>query len=317
MNRAGNRAVLEVTKMKMKATLITLTLAAALALVNAPVLAQSSQDAPQKKGMLEKVFGGGSQAKQKKKGQQKNGATTPSSSSGAGGTERLEPDDQNTLPADAPEEAQANRRGQLSEEQAAVLPYYNNFMTTYRLGPEDVISIDVFNQPRYSKSGIVIPPNGRISYYLVPEGIFVAGKTTEQIQEELTKKLDEYIIDPKITVSLDKAMSARYSVLGDVAQPGIRTMTRRLSVYEALAEAGGVLATGDKSRVVILRYQPDGRLLPMRVNIKDIERGRAREMAFLAAGDQVIVPGNRLKTVREVMNLLPILSFARIFTGGW
>jgi polysaccharide export outer membrane protein len=318
MNRAGNRAVLEVTKMKMKATLITLTLTATLALVNAPVLAQSSQDAPpQKKGMLEKVFGGDSQAKQKKKGQQKNGATTPSSSSGAGGTERLEPDDQNTLPADAPEEAQANRRGQLSEEQAAVLPYYNNFMTTYRLGPEDVISIDVFNQPRYSKSGIVIPPNGRISYYLVPEGIFVAGKTTEQIQEELTKKLDEYIIDPKITVSLDKAMSARYSVLGDVAQPGIRTMTRRLSVYEALAEAGGVLATGDKSRVVILRQQPDGRLLPMRVNIKDIERGRAREMAFLAAGDQVIVPGNRLKTVREVMNLLPILSFARIFTGGW
>jgi polysaccharide export outer membrane protein len=304
--------------MKMKATLITLTLTATLALVNAPVLAQSSQDAPpQKKGMLEKVFGGDSQAKQKKKGQQKNGATTPSSSSGAGGTERLEPDDQNTLPADAPEEAQANRRGQLSEEQAAVLPYYNNFMTTYRLGPEDVISIDVFNQPRYSKSGIVIPPNGRISYYLVPEGIFVAGKTTEQIQEELTKKLDEYIIDPKITVSLDKAMSARYSVLGDVAQPGIRTMTRRLSVYEALAEAGGVLATGDKSRVVILRQQPDGRLLPMRVNIKDIERGRAREMAFLAAGDQVIVPGNRLKTVREVMNLLPILSFARIFTGGW
>jgi polysaccharide export outer membrane protein len=288
--------------MKMKATLITLTLAATLALVNAPVLAQSSQDAPpQKKGMLEKVFGGDSQAKQKKKGQQKNGAATPSSSTGAGGTE----------------EAQANRRGQLSEEQAAVLPYYNNFMTTYRLGPEDVISIDVFNQPRYSKSGIVIPPNGRISYYLVPEGIFVAGKTTEQIQEELTKKLDEYIIDPKITVSLDKAMSARYSVLGDVAQPGIRTMTRRLSVYEALAEAGGVLATGDKSRVVILRYQPDGRLLPMRVNIKDIERGRAREMAFLAAGDQVIVPGNRLKTVREVMNLLPILSFARIFTGGW
>jgi hypothetical protein len=63
--------------------------------------------------------------------------------------------------------------------------------------------------------------------------------------------------------------------------------------------------------------QPDGRLLPMRVNIKEIERGRAREMAFLAPGDQVVVPGNRLKTLKEVMNLLPVLSFARIFTGGW
>ena len=307
--------------MKTKKTLIALTLAATFcgAVVNSPILAQSPQDAPpQKKGVLEKVFGGETHGKQKKSNpQKKNGAPAASTSSGAGGTERLEPDDQSTLSADVPEAAQANRRGQLSEEEAAVLPYYNNFMTTYRLGPEDVISISVFGQERYSKSGIVVPPNGRISYYLVPEGIFVAGKTTEQIQDELTKKLDEYIIDPKITVSLDKAMSARYSVLGDVAQPGIRTMTRRLSVYEALAEAGGVLPTGDKTRVVILRYQPDGRLLPMRVNIKDIERGRAREMAFLAAGDQVVVPGNKLKTVREIMNLLPILSFARIFTGGW
>ena len=40
-------------------------------------------------------------------------------------------------------------------------------------------------------------------------------------------------------------------------------------------------------------------------------------MAFLAPGDQVVVPGNRLKTLKEVMNLLPVLSFARIFTGGW
>jgi polysaccharide biosynthesis/export protein len=322
--------------MKMKKTLITLTLAATFAgaFISSPVMAQQQpqqqssqpqQDAtPQKKGLLEKVFGGETQAKQKKSGQQqqqqqqkKNGSPATSSSSGTTSTERLEPDDQNTLSPDVPEEAQANRRGQLSEEQAAVLPYYNNFMTTYRLGPEDVISIDVFNQPRYSKSGIVVPPNGRISYYLVPEGITVVGKTTEQIQDELTKKLDEYIIDPKITVSLDKAMSARYSVLGDVAQPGIRTMTRRLSVYEALAEAGGVLATGDKSKVIILRYQPDGRLLPMRVNIKDIERGRAREMAFLAPGDQVVVPGNRLKTIKDIMNFLPVLSFARIFTGGW
>jgi polysaccharide export outer membrane protein len=310
--------------MKMKATLITLMLLAAFSVWsnNSPVLAQGSQrqDAPQKKGLLEKVFGGDGSAKQKNKKntqQQKNGAPAASSSSGAAAAERLEPDDQSTLSADVPVEAQANRRGQLSEEEAAVLPYYNNFLTTYRLGPEDVISVTVFGQDRYSKAGIIVPPNGKISYPLIPEGIFVGGKTTEQIQEELTKKLDEYIIDPKITVSLDKAMSARYSVLGDVAQPGIRTMTRRLSVYEALAEAGGVLATGDKSKVFILRYQPDGRLVPMRVNIKEIERGRAREMAFLVPGDQVVVPGNRLKTIKEVMNFLPVLSFARIFTGGW
>ncbi|HEY6188250.1 MAG TPA: polysaccharide biosynthesis/export family protein [Pyrinomonadaceae bacterium] len=247
--------------------------------------------------------------------------------------ERLEPDDVPTAtvtkPAtpdvspttvtsiDVTPEMQAGRREELSEEEAAILPYYNNYLTTYRLGPEDIISVTVFGQDRYSRSGIIVPPNGRINYPLIPDGILVAGKTTEQVAAEMTKRLDEYIIDPKITVMLEKAQSARYSVLGDVGTPGIRIMTRRLSVYEALAEAGGVLDTGDKSKVVLLRRQADGTIHPKIINIKKYERGDAREMDYLAAGDQVIVPGNRLKKFQEIMKLLPIVSFARIFTGGW
>ena len=74
--------------------------------------------------------------------------------------ERLEPDDTVRTPGDVPAETQANRHEQISEE-AAVVPYYNNFFNTYRLGPEDVISVVVFNQDRYSRGGIVIPPSGR------------------------------------------------------------------------------------------------------------------------------------------------------------
>ena len=169
-------------------------------------------------------------------------------------------------------EIQARRRESSAEDEAAIVPYYNNFMTAYRLGPEDVISVSVFGQERYSRANIVVPPDGVISYPLVPEGISVVGKTTRQVAEEITAKLDEYIIDPKITVSLDKAQSARYSVLGDVGQPGIRLMTRRLSVYEAVAEAGGVLTTGDKSKVFVLRRQADGQLQPIRVNVAAIEK---------------------------------------------
>ncbi len=235
----------------------------------------------------------------------------------APGADRLESDDVPALPEDVPAETQAGRRGQLSEEEAAVLPYYNSFLTTYRLGPEDIISISIFGQERYSRAGITIPPHGRISYPLIPEGIFVAGKTTEQIAEEIRKRLDEYIIDPQVDVQLDKAVSAIYSVVGDVAQPGVRVMTRRYSITEALAMAGGVLDTGDKAKIVILRQQADGMVKPIIVNVKDIERGKAREMAFLVPGDQVLVPGNRLKKWRELMNLLPVLSFARVFTGGW
>ena len=151
-------------------------------------------------------------------------------------------------PSDIPEVTQANRHEQVSEE-AAVVPYYNNFFNTYRLGPEDVVSVNVFGQDRYSRSGIIIPPSGRISLALIPGGVFVNGKTVDEVAETIKQRYDEYIIDPQVSVSLDKASSYRYSVIGDVGQPGIRMMTHRMTVAEAIGEAGGVLSTGNPARL--------------------------------------------------------------------
>lgn len=237
--------------------------------------------------------------------------TSPATPTG----DRLEPDETSTQPGDVPAETQANRNEQLSEE-AAVVPYYNNFFTTYRLGPEDVISVNVFGQDRYSRAGITIPPSGRISLALIPGGVFVNGKTVDEVAEIIKQRYDEYIIDPQVTVSLEKASSYRYSIIGDVAQPGIRLMSHRMTVTEAIAEAGGVLPTGDRSKVVVLRRQQDGMLAPIAVNVSAIYKGKAPDSTYLVPGDQVIVPGNRLKTFQKIMSFSPIMSFARIFTGG-
>src|SRR6266496_4026518 len=250
-----------------------------------------------------------SQVKDKDKTVEQNPTTNPQPG------DRLEPDDTAPRPSDVPQETEANRHEQLSEE-AAVVPYYNNFFTTYRLGPEDVISVVVFNQDRYSRSGIIVPPSGRISLSLIQGGIFVNGKTVDEVAELIKKKYDEYIIDPQVTVSLDKASSYRYSVIGDVGQPGIRLMNHRMTVTEALAEAGGVLQTGNKSKVVVLRRQANGILAPIAVNVSAIYKGRAADNTYLVPGDQIVVPGNKLKTLKTIMGFSPILTFARIFTGG-
>jgi polysaccharide biosynthesis/export protein len=239
------------------------------------------------------------------KDQKQKPVTTPSG-------DRLEPDDVNRTPTDVPQDLQANRQEQMSED-AAVVPYYNNFFSTYRLGPEDIISVSVFGQERYSRGAITIPPSGRIALALIPGGIFVNGKTVEQVSEEITKRYDEYIIDPQVTVSLDKAASYRYSILGDVAQPGIRLMSHRMTVTEAIAEAGGVLPTGNRSGVVVLRRQADGNFQQIAVNVSAIYKGRAPDNTYLVPGDQVLVPGNKLKTLHKIMSLTPIMSFARIF----
>jgi protein involved in polysaccharide export with SLBB domain len=231
--------------------------------------------------------------------------------------ERLEPDDRREVRPDVPEEVLVNRREREGEAAAAEIPSYNNFLSSYLLGPEDVISVTVFDLPKYSKAGIVVPPDGKIDYYLTRDGIHVAGKTTRQVADEIASHLDEFIIDPKVTVSLEKAMSMRYGVIGDVAQPGVRVMSRRLSVLEALNEAGGVLSTGDKKKVYVLHWDADRMVKPIPVNVSAIEKGKAADNYFLSPGDQVFVPGNKWKTVKGVLDLLPVLSFARIFTGGF
>jgi hypothetical protein len=53
--------------------------------------------------------------------------------------ERLEPDDKREVRTDVPEGVLANRREQMDEDEQGEVPYYNNFLTSYRLGPEDVI----------------------------------------------------------------------------------------------------------------------------------------------------------------------------------
>lgn len=227
--------------------------------------------------------------------------------------DRLEPDDTSRTPADVPQDFQANRDQQMSEE-SAVNSFYNNFFSTYKLGPEDIISVEVFNQPRYSRANITVPPSGRISLSLVQGGVFVNGKTVDEVAEVIKKRYDEYIIDPQVTVSLDKAASYRYSVIGDVGQPGVRLMNHRMTVSEAIAEAGGVLGTGNKSGIIVLRRQPNGAPpQPIPVNLSAIYKGKAPDNVYLAPGDQILVPGNKFKKLQAIMSLSPLASFARIF----
>ena len=285
--------------------IVALAFAAAFAVSSAAAVMARPQDPPSNQ-TRQRVAAKPAQAPAKAPEQK----ASPAPSTG----ERLEPDETSTQPTDVPAVTQANRQEQLSEE-AAVVPYYNNFFNTYRLGPEDVISVSVFGQDRYSRGGITIPPSGRISLALIPGGVFVNGKTVEEVAEIIKQKYDEYIIDPQVTVSLEKASSYRYSIIGDVAQPGIRLMNHRMTVTEAIAESGGVLPTGDRSKVVVLRRQPDGMLAPIAVNVSAIYKGTSPDTTYLVPGDQIIVPGNKWKTFQKIMSLASVLSFARIFTG--
>lgn len=201
-----------------------------------------------------------------------------------------------------------------SDEEAAILPYYTNYLRAYHLGPEDVISVDVFGEPNYSKTGIVIPPTARISYPLIAGGIFVGGRTTEEVAAEIKKRLNEYIIDPQVTVTLDKVGSARFGVLGRVGTPGIKVMNRRYNVYEAIAEAGGIAKEGDPKRVLLLRMNPEGGFSQTVIDLNKLTAGKA-EVPYLLPGDQIIVPEKRW-SLTKILDAVGRVSAVRVLFGS-
>lgn len=208
------------------------------------------------------------------------------------------------------EQRQALRRDSQAEIDAAVLPYINNFFATTRLGPEDIISVDVFDKPNYSRGNITIPPDGAISYPQIGR-VVVAGRTVPDIEKEIREKLMEYIIDPQVTVQLVASHSQKIFVVGDVNTPGIYEMTRRMNVTEALAKAGYVNKYGNKKKINVLRLQPDGSTTAMPINLKDVEQGKQQDM-FLVPGDTVVVPGNIFKTIDQVSGAVMIATWMRI-----
>ena len=202
-----------------------------------------------------------------------------------------------------------------TQEAKKIEAYYTNYLSEYRLGPQDIISVEVFGQcPDYCRQDVVVPPTARLSYPLIREGVFVGGKTVGEVADNITKRLEEYIIDPKVTVTLMRPGSARYAVMGKVALPGVRIMERRMSINEAILEAGGFAKGASRNKVYLARFSPDGFMTREKVDLKAIEAGK-KPTIFLKPGDQVFV-GSKRFTWSSVWNVIGQASAARILFGS-
>jgi polysaccharide biosynthesis/export protein len=211
--------------------------------------------------------------------------------------------------------AETERDGRAGEAGDGVFaPIYRNFYDTYRLGPGDVLALRVAWQPDYTVERAKVSPVGRVYHPLLGD-VEVAGRTVEQILERFSRDLGEYLLNPKVSVELLEANSAKIGVLGEVRAPGIIVMARPMTVMDAVAAAGGFAYTGSKSNVTLLR-PAGGRLVETRINIKRILEGKSllEENLTLQAGDTLIVRGNARKAIAEVMSLVGFSQFLAFLT---
>jgi len=147
--------------------------------------------------------------------------------------------------------------------------------------------------------------------------VSVVGKTLPQLQEYFTNSVAEFVKDPRLTLALLEAQSAKIGVLGDVKTPGVMVMTRPLRVLDAITLAGGILDTGS-SNVSILRQYEDGRVQVLAADMKKILNGKANpeENSYLRSGDTVIVHGNLFKTITKISSMVGVTTLVTFLTRG-
>jgi polysaccharide biosynthesis/export protein len=193
---------------------------------------------------------------------------------------------------------------------------YRDFYETYRLGPDDELAVRVVGQPDYSLERVKISPVGRLYHPLLGD-TEVAGLTVEKLTEKLTVDFSQFIINPKISVSLLQANSAKIGVIGDVTHPGIVVMTRPMTILDALSASGGVSDFGSKSDVTVLRQSGYERPQMLKVNVKRILQGKAdvEENIALQAGDTIIVHGNARKKLSQFTSLMGFGHFLAFLAG--
>ena len=108
----------------------------------------------------------------------------------------------------------------------------------YVLGPNDVVQVSVFDEPRVT-SAYSIGPDGRMSMPLI--GNFKAiDMTIPQLQEMLTVKLRDEggILEPVVNVQLLRNNSKQYTLVGGTARTGPVPLLRETTILDALVAAG-------------------------------------------------------------------------------
>ena len=167
----------------------------------------------------------------------------------------------------------------------------------YVIGPQDVLSITVFDQAdlggKYS-----VELDGSFTFPLVGR-VQAGGMTIRDFEAELKKRLaDGYFRNPQVTVAIEQYRSQRVFVTGEVRNPGAYALTGDMTLIEALAKAGSTTQNAS-DEVLVVRGARGGQAAAapgaegretVRLNLQRLQSGTAAsENLDLRDGDTIYV----------------------------
>jgi polysaccharide biosynthesis/export protein len=159
----------------------------------------------------------------------------------------------------------------------------------YQIGAGDVLHISVSQEPEASVESAVVRLDGKISMPLLND-VRVLGLTVVQAELLITTELAKFLTAPNVTVIVQAINSKKIYILGGVKKEGPVTYTYRMTVLQALTEAGGLTDWAKRKKIYVL-HDENGRQFMFPFDYDAVLKGQHTESnIYLTPGDTVVVP---------------------------
>lgn len=164
----------------------------------------------------------------------------------------------------------------------------------YKVGPEDVLEISVYDQPDLSKT-VRVSPEGIISFPLLGS-IKVEGYTVTMLEALLSDRLSEdFLVNPQVSIFIKAYRSRKIYVLGEVMRPGVQELTGPMTLLEAISRVGGIKSEAGKVAII---SQPSTNIgkeneedVPLKINLTQLlEKGDAELNVELEENAVIHIP---------------------------
>jgi polysaccharide biosynthesis/export protein len=187
-----------------------------------------------------------------------------------------------------------NRTPQERKEEApgakgqAAVPQITPEDAPYKIGPQDVLKIDVWKEDQLTRT-VPVRPDGKITLPLLND-VQAAGLTPMELAGIISDQLKKYINNPQVTVSVTEINSRRVYVTGEVLKAGAYSLLPHMTVLQALSSSGGFTQFARVKNIYVLRSE-NGKQIKVPFNYKEAVSGKKPEQNIeLLPGDVIVVP---------------------------
>jgi polysaccharide export outer membrane protein len=155
----------------------------------------------------------------------------------------------------------------------------------------------------------LVDNSGNITYPIIGE-IHVGGLTKSEAENMIREKIKVYMAETENPIVTVKMTGYQISVIGEVARPGTFTVSReKITVLEALAQAGDLTIYGMRNNVQLIREDADGKKAIYFLNLNDANLINS-PYYYLQQNDVIYVTPNKVKAQNSSVGSMTSLWFS-------